>query len=607
MAQTRTKTPKFTLDTITQDGKRRKRPLPVMQLPVSLKIPGVTLHTQKKQRDLDLNPPSRIEWAQRFRVLRGQPFHLTRHAPLEALYRDEHTNIVVIKPAQVGISEWALTYTLHALDVGAAYWETEQEGLNVAYLFPTKEALGDFSKERFAKMRMEHPHLKTLFTAYNDVTFKQAGASFLYLRGASSVTALLSFPADVLILDEYDRMNKDAIALAQQRLRASRVKRMVAVSTPTLPEIGIHAQYLLSDQHVWEVACTWCNTYNELDFFRDVRLDGEPMEEWEKWDDEVLRMAQVSVHCPACAQKLDPAGPGKWRAKYPERTGMRGYWIPALSFPDVSILQLCLQAVSADPTIRTEFYRSGLGVPYSEHGSRITREMLASLSLQIPRGNPRTLWTKTSMGVDVGKYFHYRITGTAADGKRYVRAMGKAKSFDDLDDLMREYRVRKCVIDALPENHGSQRWAEKYKGRVLRAFYTDNPRDPLYRTQTEKDEKKRTRHKKPEEVIAGAQKQRFAIFINRTMAMDNVYTRIDQNVEHWEQRFHDDQEVIKQMMAPVRVSTVDEQGQEIARWDHTSPDHYYHACVYDVIAQECAPTGLPGVLAQARTRGWNPR
>ncbi|MGH2351923.1 MAG: phage terminase large subunit family protein, partial [Chloroflexota bacterium] len=179
-------------------------------------------------------PRSPLAWAERYRQIEGVPFSLERFRPLRALYEDTHPRICVLKPAQRGVSEWAITYAGLALEQGARLWappEVPKDGLNVAYIFPTRDALQDFSKERFTALEDETPHLRALFGApgeYDDVTFKQVGRSYLYLRGGWSESALLSFPADVLILDEYDRLDHKAVALARRRLNASVVRREVA-------------------------------------------------------------------------------------------------------------------------------------------------------------------------------------------------------------------------------------------------------------------------------------------------------------------------------------------------------------------------------------------
>lgn len=544
---------------------------------------------RQKQKH-DAHPPSPLAWAELHRKIDEQDFSLARFRPLEQIYNDDHPHIVVIKPAQVGVSELAITRACHALDVGAAYWKTGKTGLNVGYIFATDQAVGDFSKERFAGLRSESDHLQHLFTAYNDVTFKQAGQSYLYLRGARSASGLKSFPADMLILDEFDEMDPAAVALARKRMRASLVKRELDISTPTIPGIGIHAIYLQSDQHAWEVPCP-CGAWAELDFFRDVRADGQPYDTWKRWSAERLRRADLAVFCPSCGDELDRFAPGRWVARQPDVLGIRGYWVPALCFPSVSLTELVVAAVDQDPTAKTEFYRSDLGLPYEPSGSRMTSEMLKQLSHELTGGElPAAVWRQTTMGIDVGARWHYRISSLGPNGDVFVRAMGAVDSWDALDELMRNYKVRQCVVDAQPEAHGAREWAARHSGKVLVAYYPGPGalQGELF-------------HVKIDEPV---------VQINRTMAMDAVYSAVATASEHWPASIHNDPDVDAHMRAPVRVTRLDKHGQPVAEWIHSTPDHLYHAGVYDHIARAVLPkSALSGTNISAiggGVKGWQP-
>jgi hypothetical protein len=554
------------------------------------------LRRRRAIRAVDPAPAlSPLAWATEHRRIDDLPFSLERFRPLRAIYEDDHRHIVVIKPAQVGVSEMAVTRACHALDVGARYWQTGKNGLNVGYLFPTQQALGDFSKERISSIKRESAYLAALFTGdFDDVTFKQVRDSYLYLRGAWSESALLSFAADVLILDEFDRMDPAAVNLARKRLRQSMVKREIDISTPTLPGRGIHAEYLQSDQRVWEVRCDDCRRWSELDFFRDVRANGAEWETWRYWDTEQVRSATFTVTCPACRGELDRLGEGRWRATHPEVTGIRGYHVPALSFPAISLVELAVLAIDPDPTVQTEFHRSDLGRPYEPAGARVTDDMLQQLSHELPAGvlPPAMAWHNTTMGVDVGARWHYRVSSTGTDGTRYVRAMGSVRSWEALDEVMATFRVRQCVIDAMPELKGAEDWAARHPGKVLRAFYPTGAsalQGKLF-------------HLKAEEGV---------VQVNRTTAMDAVFTIIAHGRERWPAAIHRDPEVVAHLKAPVRVTTLDKHGQEQVSWVHTAPDHFFHASVYDLIAQQVLPEqrlsglGLAGLQAlQGSAKGW---
>lgn len=497
--------------------------------------------------------------------------------------------MVVIKPAQVGCSELAITRVLHALDVGAQYWQTDKDGLNVGYLFPTKDALEAFSKERFGGIRGESDHLTSLFSGYDGTDFKQAGRSYLYLRGMNSESGLLSFPADMLVYDEYDRMPARSIALALARLRASSVHREFKLSTPTLPGRGIHDEYLQSDQHVWEVQCEHCRAWSALEFFRDVRVAGQAFDQWRYWSREEIEAATCTMVCPLCADAIDRCGPGRWRALAPHITTRRGYHVPWYAFASIGLTGLCIKATSDDPEKQAEFFRSDLGQPYTPTGSRVTLPMLQQLHVELPHGElpEDATWQRTAMGVDVGTRLHYRIDSDGPQG-RTVRAMGAVRTWEELSELLRLYRVRQCVIDAYPEQHACADWSAKHPGRVRRADYPNGLRE-LYTLPADPTDD--------------------TVRIHRTMAMDAVFAAIKSGAEHWPLSITRQDEVQRHLTAPVRQISDRGNGEPVVSWAHTAPDHLFHASVYCHIATLLLPkaTSMINPLVQAKTKGWQPR
>ncbi len=549
-------------------------------------------------------PPDALEWARMYRRIDNKPFSLARYKPLEQIYRDTHPYIAIRKPAQKGLSEYAVTRACHKLDVGANYYDLDKAGLNVGYIFSTKDALSSFSKERFSGLRLESDKLASLFTVYDAVGFKQAGESYLYFAGGKSVQAMKSFAADDLILDEYDEIPPGIVALAEVRLNESDLAHQVRLSTPTFPGKGIDAEYQQSDQNVWEVCCGHCGDWNELDFFRDVRADGQHYEVWKELPEEVLHVASMDVACPTCREPIDTLGEGRWTPRAPERKRVRGYSVPALSCGKVNLNRMAVKAVSQDPEKLQEFFRSDLGLPYEPKGARVTDAMLKQLSTGLPNGLLPTgvRWRNVTMGVDQGSpRFWYRISGVGPDNVRHVLAMGyvvgdsEQNVWQKLSDLMEVWHVRNCVVDIGPEMNASAEWAEKHKGKVLRASYPTTAKaltGRLFRLPAEE----------PDDADKSEEQAANVVQVNRTMAMDAVFNRLAKADERWPALIHNDPEVVSHMKAPVRVLVTNKDGIVEPRWIHTTPDDYFHTSVYDLIAQQTLPKGVPGALGLGRTK-----
>lgn len=491
------------------------------------------------------------------------------------------------------------------LDVGAKYFDTDKDGLNVGYLFSTSKALSSFSKQRFSNLIGESQHLANLFTEYDSVFFKKAGKSSMNMAGGKSVPDMLSFDADLLILDEFDRILSNIIALAEARLADSDLGYKFTLSTPTIPDEGIDALYLESDQKVWEVQCASCGRYQELDFWRDVCADGEHYGTWKKWNKERLAAASMHIACPSCQEPINTFGPGRWTALKPEIKRISGYNVPPLSTGKLNLNKLAQMAVSTDPEVIQQFHNSFLGLAHQPKGSRVTKEMLKQLSSQIPDGMMESgAWNNTTMGVDVNyPRYNYRISSTGPDGKRYVRAMGyvvgeKGKNgYAKLSELLVRYKVRHCVIDNGPEYNPTAEWAAKHPGIVLRGYYPTTAtalKGLLFKLPSEE----------PDDADESEKQEANQVKINRTMAMDKVFNNLAEGDERWPAEFHDDEEIAAHMMAPVRELIPNKDGQLEPRWRHTKPDDYYHTCVYDTIALLTLPKVVVSPMMMGGVKGW---
>ena len=534
------------------------------------------------------SPDTVYEWSIRHRRIEGLQFSLDKFLPLKALYEEDHRHLVVIKPAQRGVSEYAINFTSFALEHGARIWAPGQkDGVNVAYIFPTIETLGDFSKERISGLEEETVHLARLFGEhddYNAVRFKQVGRSYLYLRGGWSPRALKSFPADILILDEYDEMDPKAVALARRRMNASLIHRELDISTPTIPGFGIHEMYGRSDQRVYRQRHR-CGEWVGFDFFQNVVVNNQPWQSgdggWRYLAAEEILTATVELLCPSCGSWIteeERMSAGEWTANAPTVKAVRGYHIPWWPFPIVDLVRFAIAAVSRDPTEVEQFNQQDLGNAYSAAGARVTAEDLLKCSLGLKNGllPADVTYKRITMGVDVGTRLHYRVSGEL-DGQVYILAMGAVREFSALYDIMEQYKVRLCVVDAMPEQHAVSAFVQAFPGRVVAAGYPSNV--SALKAQLIAPNKEN----KPNIDLIMDNKR---VQINRTMAMDRVSAIVKMGEERWPLAIATASEVVANMTSPVRLQKFDKTGQPTASWEHTTPDHFFHACVYDLVARE---------------------
>jgi hypothetical protein len=541
------------------------------------------------------DPQNVLEWAQRYRRLEGRKFSLDLFKPLVEIYLDEHPHKVVKKPAQRGVSEYAVSLACFALELGAKQWtkdetgKPQKNGLNVGYLFPVKQDLEDFAKERVNELREESTHLALLFSdeEFDSLSYKKVGSSHLYMRGAYAKTGLLSFPADVLIYDEFDQMDSKAVALVSRRMNASLVRRDIKISTPTFPGRGISKAYAESDQRIWQTPCPHCQGWVSFDFYRDVWVDGQPYDAWQHWPQERVSAAPVTLHCPECHGVIDDeqrCADGRWYVQRPDITRVHGYHVPWWAFPMADLSDFAYRAVSDDPAEIEELNRSDLGLEYGVGGGSVTEGMLQQLSAEYPTDIAKVKWRNTTLGCDIGAKLHYRIDSEDQYGNICVREMGSVDDWLDLDQLMFRYKVRLAVVDAQPEWHESMNFCAKWKGRAKRGF-------EQVKTSTLKG------------ILFNEKKGTNDVQINRRLAMDLVLANIGTGKELWPSSIVNDPEVIAHMIAPTRISITDETGQQDHDWVHSQPDHLFHASVFCTIARKMLPaatTAAPAVGGDAR-------
>jgi hypothetical protein len=118
-----------------------------------------------------------------------------------------------------------------------------------------------------------------------------------------------------------------------------------------------------------------------------------------------------------------------------------------------------------------EFYNLQIGVPYVEAENRLSIEEILALCSDygIASSDPGPC----SMGVDQNKGLHTVI------GKKDDAHSGKIiylsihKDWEELDGLMKNFHVSRCVVDAMPEMRNARAFASRFPGRVFLNYYRD--------------------------------------------------------------------------------------------------------------------------------------
>ena len=525
-------------------------------------------------------------WAEHRRVM-GAPFNgnygFLRHPWCREIHDSKAAWTIAMKAAQLGVTETG---------INRAFFTLDQSRRDVLYVLPTTLNASDFSKARFATALKLSPYLKDLFVDTNTVGLKSTGTNVLYIRGSRGDSNLKSIPVSELVLDELDEMDTHAVWLALERLSGQIEKHILAISTPTVPKYGIHKLYLTSTQEHFCFQCPHCGRWTELVWPDCVEIIGESVND--------PRCQESFLKCKECKHKLDhEAKPeflagGKWQVTEPNASAeeSRGFYINQLYSSTVTPGELVIayHCGLGDEAANTEFHCSKLGVPFIGEGAQVTDEMIEAcikghtINDTRPQiGGDRLI----TMGVDQGKIGYISVVdwlfdrhpGTdinaAAIGKLLWFGKFSGEEWGYLDELMREWQVLACVVDADPFTNDARRFAKKFHGYVWLTRYR--------RGRTAKE-------------VTLSEEETGAPFatVDRTNWLSCTLGRFKSNPPRILLPRDISLAYREHVKNLVRTYKKDETGNMAAEYVNTGADHFAHSLCYADIALSLAPISTGG-------------
>jgi hypothetical protein len=527
----------------------------------------------RRRKGLRGFPASRWDWVNVHRANLWPDVRLDweEHKYLVGIYKDEHDELVVQKAGQMGLSE---------LMISDAFWAADVCAANVLYLLPRTGDVMDFSTTRVGLAIEASPYIQSIIEqpdyvkgaqrARDRLTLKRIRNRFFYMRHAAVKTdgrapQLKVAAIDMVIHDEIDEMDHRAFPLADKRLGHSALKWKRWISTPSIPDYGIHAKYLESDQRVWLLKCDACNKEQELDPFQNLILNVDGAGRPTQWFHKKRDVDAVFVGCKFCGKPMNRLGEGRWIAT--EESDVHGYKVNKLMMGRVNLLDLIRKGQTFNETERKEWWNQDLGLPYAPRGGGFDKTLIRSTVREYDM--PATA-QRCAMGVDVGAVLHVvirRFTGDPrGNGNRVRKAVfiDEVADFEDLDGLMRRYDVRSCVVDALPETRSASAFARRFPGKVKIAYYAGA------KVGMKRDEP--TLEKTTEEFVVDLDRTRWFDMVKAFMMGREIVNPpriLDESVLSYAKHFR----------ALTRI--VEESGGvQVARWVRSRDDHFAHAELY---------------------------
>jgi hypothetical protein len=363
--------------------------------------------------------------------------------------------VVMMKPTQVGMSTTSMVKMFHFAD----FWP-----VRIIYMLPRQQDYLDFVLTRVDPMIRASARLSNMLGVPDSTRAKKLGDSYLYFMEASVEPRIM--PADAVFIDELDLSDMGNVATAINRMDNSQWKLLYYLSTPTLPNYGIHGRYLGSDRREWFIKCPHCGEQQTLDWEKNVRTVG-PIEE----------PTSVDYVCASCRKilVLGDIQKGEWVAEKPERSkDSIGYHVTQMMTAPATVLWK--HWTDPQQTI-VEFYRKRLGQPYEIEGGSVEREDFLTTAFMEPYFEEIVADGRSQyfMGVDQGNELQVLIgklePGVTRPKIVHIEFVPFEQGFDRISKLMRLFKIKRAVMDANPNRHPIASLQKDFPGRILMAEY----------------------------------------------------------------------------------------------------------------------------------------
>ncbi len=409
--------------------------------------------------------------------LAGQKFTFDGHEYQRKILEDGENDIVILKSAQIGISEMSSRLAIAKTAL--------VRGFNTMYTLPSATAMQKFMKTRIDPIITGSPYLRGVVSKdVNSSIVKQFGDSFLYGSGSSVDTQAISTSVDLLIQDEVDNSNPNVLTLFESRLIHSKFKQIVRLSTPTIPNFGIDAFYKLSRRHMAFVKCCHCNHWFYPEYYEHVKIPGftDNIDKITKshFSDGSFRWQEAAVCCPECGKPVNLAAEHRsWVCENPnDKFVSAGYRISPFDCPN-NITAADLVSASVRYNRRQDFFNQRLGIPLEDSEASLS---LTELQSNLVSNRPEGAYPNV-MGLDMGSTCYATIATVLPDNQLvivHVEAIPMHLVIERRLQLEREFRVRMTLVDIAP--YGETVWRmQQQSPNVFAAVYTRSKSIELFK------------------------------------------------------------------------------------------------------------------------------
>lgn len=417
------------------------------------------------------------QWVCENTTLNRKPFSFNGYEFQRLITDDEHHNLSVEKPSQVGMTEVQIrkffAFLRRHSNVSGIFTFADQKMQQRNYnarMKPILEADRIFNPPSSIKpvRRMDQV---------------QIFDSFGYITGCTEGDAT-SISADFLFHDELDLSPMDMIGLFQSRLQNSNIKITQAFSTPTYHNYGINGRYQLTDQREFMLKCEACNEWQIPHFSLEyICIPGFHLEVQNLTDLTEEQIAEMQldtsyVKCRKCSRRLDLTKNREWVATYPTRTNFRGYKVRPFSASRLPPAYIFGQLASYQrQNFLRGFFNTVLGDPYTDSRAQIQREDIESCLADTGTIPNISSDTPVFLGLDMGQTCHLTLHTMDESGKVIFVLFEQIPIYmihERIEELRRIYTIVQGCVDRLPYTPSSEMMRDNSGGIIIPVQYGGN-------------------------------------------------------------------------------------------------------------------------------------
>lgn len=510
------------------------------------------------------------KWVATNTYMNGRPFSFKNHEFQERILDDPSQEIVIIKSAQLGISEMSLRMALALVMV-------MPDSFSVGYVFPTAGFSSQYSKTRFQPIVNSSPLLRSSMSTDDlssaEVTSFGPGRQ-IYFKGASAGNSAISTSLDAVLFDEFSFMDQSVAGDYTSRLIHSKHKIKVKLSTPTWPGDPISSAFQASRRWRNFCRCQHCNEAFYPNYYDHVVIPG-----FDKHLDEVtadnlhtVDYLNAKVVCPRCHKPVN-LGPQhrEWVCENPSENYLAtGYKLSPFDAPNVISVPYLVEA-STSYANKAKFRQFNLGEPAVDAESGLTEEDLEKVGVE-GNGSP---YSSHCMGIDLGLVCHFAVGGVGADQKLGVvhyERVPLARFRERYWALKAKHRVTVTVSDQQPYvDLILSLSAEDYN--LFSAMYVARQGLELFEVKTQEADYSEA---------MGALRQ---VQVNRNALFDQILVEVRED-RIWFRKLQDWELMKVHMQDMKRASAALRNGEFTSTWQKSAKgaDHYMHSVGYLFIA-----------------------